>query len=153
MNGEYRSVHFDLDTKAMKRATGSSTKGYRQLKRSFEKFGFSHRQGSGYRSNNPMDKDEATVFVEKFGAENSWLADCLKSFEMTNSGASDYDFTEPLRDAARVAAQAKQKNVTGENKPQSGFSKGLTEMFESRPTERVASSGQEKVASSQNVME
>lgn len=111
MKGQYRSVNFDLSTKAMKETLGSSTKGYRIIQKSMQEFGFSHRQGSGYRSDKPLTKEETKQFVKAFGKANPWLADCVKAFDVTNSGRVDYDFTETLRAAAKEA-QGEKENVT-----------------------------------------
>ena len=102
MRGQYRSVNFDLSTKAMKETLGSSTKGYRIIQKSMQDFGFSHRQGSGYRSDKPLTKEETKQFVKDFGKANPWLADCVKAFDVTNSGRTDYDFTETLKTAAKL---------------------------------------------------
>ena len=110
MKGQYRSVNFDLSTKAMQEAIGSKTKGYSIIQKSMKEFGFSHRQGSGYRSDKPMSKEEVKGFIKAFGKANPWLADCVKAFDVTNSGRTDYDFTETLRTAAQ-AAKAETESV------------------------------------------
>lgn len=104
MRKEYRAVNFDLNTDAMQQVLGSKTKGYGLIKKSMENLGFEHRQGSGYRSLEPMTRAEAETFTHNLGRENPWLADCVKTFDITNSGIADYDFTDILRNAAYEAA-------------------------------------------------
>ena len=147
MSGQYRSLHFDFSTKNMKEELGSSTKGYAIIRKSLESNGFAHHQGSGYRSVKPMTKDEATVFVEKLGKENPWLANCTKSFEMTNSGRKDYDFTDTVRAAAR---SAKSENVTGSN---SVSRPSLTDMVKNMPVSTGASSESQMVSDNENINE
>lgn len=133
MAGQYRSVNFDLDTKEMKKTLGSSTKGYGMLRKSFKEFGFSHRQGSGYRSDKPMTRTDTINFVDDFGKANPWLADCVKTFDITNSGRADYDFTNALRSAAR---SAQSENVDGSS---SVSRPSLADMVRSMPTSSAAS--------------
>ena len=111
MKKEYRAFNFDLDTKAMFSELGSKTKGYDVLRRWFEKNRCEHRQGSGYRSLFPLTQIEATKLVERLGSENPWLASCVNRFDVTNSGANDFNFTDTLRVAALSAA----RNVAGIN--------------------------------------
>ena len=101
MKRQYRAVNFDLDTKAMFEVLGSKTKGYAIIKKSMKEFGFIHRQGSGYRSGKPLNKMELDEFVDNFGKSNPWLADCVKAFDVTDSGRTDFDFTETLKQSAR----------------------------------------------------
>lgn len=101
MKRQYRAVNFDLDTKAMLEVLGSRTKGYALIKKSMKEFGFVHRQGSGYRSIRPLNRDEIVAFVKKIGISNPWLADCVKAFDVTDSGRTDFDFTEALKQSAR----------------------------------------------------
>ena len=115
MKGQYRSVNFDLSTKAMQETIGSKTKGYSIIQKSMKEFGFSHRQGSGYRSDKPMTKKEVRKFVNDFGNANPWLADCVKAFDVTNSGRTDYDFTETLKTAAKKAEAGTESVSDGAN--------------------------------------
>ena len=132
MAGQYRSVNFDLKTKAMKQELGSATKGYGMLRKSFKEFGFSHRQGSGYRSDKPMTMAETRNFVDDFGKANPWLADCVKSFDVTSSGRADYDFTDALRSAAH---SAQSENVDGSS---SVSRPSLADMVQNMPASSAA---------------
>lgn len=111
MSGIFRAVNFDLDTKKMKESLGSATKGYGILRKSFKEFGFSHRQGSGYRSDRPMTITDIDKFIEKFSKANPWLCECVKTFDVTSSGKMDYSFADTIR-AAGAAAKA---NAAGVN--------------------------------------
>ena len=125
MRGQYRSVNFDLDTKAMQEVLGSKTKGYSLIKKSMKEFGFSHRQGSGYRSEKPMTRDESIQFAKSFGKANPWLTDCVKAFDVTNSGRADYDFTDTVKNAAR-SAQTTSESVSGNNEKETTVSNEST---------------------------
>ena len=115
MSGQYRFFFFDFDTAEMGRLLNSETKGYSIVRRWFKKNDVTHIQGSGYRSKNPLTKDDALAVVRKLGAENPWLATTVKSFVVTNAGKKDYDFS----DAVRNAAAASSKNVAGANDAES----------------------------------
>lgn len=105
MKGRYMFVNFDLSTDAMQAVLGSKTNGYAIIRKSMENLGFSHRQGSGYKSDEPMTKKQVRKFVNDLGRANPWLANCVKTFDITNSGVADYDFTNTLRNAANAAEQ------------------------------------------------
>ena len=58
-----KAINFDLDT-AMMNAYGVYPSGYQILQREFEKAGYTHRQGSGYVSNDLLTSDDVSQFIE-----------------------------------------------------------------------------------------
>lgn len=58
-----------------------------------------------------MLKDEIEVFVYNLTRANPWLSDCVKTFDVTSSGKTDYSFADTIR-AVGAAAKA---NTAGSN--------------------------------------
>ncbi|PIE74183.1 MAG: hypothetical protein CSA19_01055 [Deltaproteobacteria bacterium] len=67
-------INFDLDTKALREHLGEASKGYYKIKRFMLKNGFTHRQGSGYISNDAMDEKDVRFLIEKIKPSMPWLA-------------------------------------------------------------------------------
>ena len=76
-------INFDINT-AMLNAYGVYPSGYQILKREFEKAGYTHRQGSGYVSNDKISSDDVYQFIEKITAKYEWLYPCTKEMDVSN---------------------------------------------------------------------
>ena len=78
-----KAINFDLNT-AMMNAYGVYPSGYQILQREFEKAGYTHRQGSGYVSNNKITTKDVYSFINKITAKYEWLYPCTKEMDVSN---------------------------------------------------------------------
>lgn len=101
-----KAINFDLDTAKMK-DLGSYPNGYQQLEKSFKKYGFIHRQGSGYNSIKGMTESDIQYVVKQVVQENPWLAECVKKIDVTDIGRQ-HDLTAVVKRFAKVG-----QNVSG----------------------------------------
>lgn len=108
------AINFDLDTKKLKDIYVSSTgkkynRAYYDIKAFMKKNGFSHRQGSGYISKEPMTEMAATLIMKKMGNLMPWLKDCTKKIDLTIVG-NQFDLTDILNTKSNSAPK-QNKNV------------------------------------------
>lgn len=91
----YKAINFDLDTNALKEYYPRYQQAYSDLLKFFRTHDFSHRQGSGYVSNQKLSSadiiDLISLMLEKF----NWAQTCIKKIDVTNVGAQ-YDLTPLL---------------------------------------------------------
>lgn len=99
-----RAVYFDLDTNEMKKHLSSVPLGYACIKRSFQKQGFSHRQGSGYISNKALVSAEVLDAIENVVKENTWLCDCVKTID-TMEVSKMFELTGVVKDLKEQVQQ------------------------------------------------
>ncbi len=134
-----RAIYFDLDTNEMKKYFNSISLGYACLKRSFQKQGFTHRQGSGYISQKPILSANTYDIIEKVTKENPWLCDCVnkidvtvisKQFEMTG-------FVKGLKNVVQQLTPAEQK-AAKENELQAKLEMSTGKSVETLQQERSA---------------
>lgn len=85
-----KALNFDLDTTMLKQVynKNSYTNAYYEIRSFLEKNGFEHRQGSGYVSQKPMTTNRVSIIVRKMNQEFTWLADCVREFDVTSVGKS-----------------------------------------------------------------
>lgn len=79
-----KAINFDLDTKEMAKYMENISQGYYNLEKSLKKFGFEHRQGSGYISNQKLDNIDLAKKLKQVVQENTWLTKCVKAIDVTN---------------------------------------------------------------------
>ena len=91
----YKAIYFDLDTKKLKEHFPRYQKAYSDLLRFFKKKNFSHRQGSGYVSNEKMTTADIVDIIGDMKTEFEWLGACVKRVDVTNVGVQ-YDLKELL---------------------------------------------------------
>lgn len=104
-----KAINFDLDTVQM-RAMSLYPNGYGLLKKSFEKVGFTHRQGSGYISNDRLDSLRVIKIIDQIVQENPWLTECVKKIDVTDIGRQ-HDLTAVVKTlATQQSEQAEQGN-------------------------------------------
>lgn len=109
----YKAINFDLDTKAMKEY-GVLPNGYKSVGTSLSKYGFSHRQGSGYISNEKIKDADALDAIIKTTKENPWLGDCVKKIDVTNVGRQ-FDLTDAVKFSSKMATARAASNNTQKN--------------------------------------
>ncbi|MBO4266921.1 MAG: hypothetical protein J5910_06990 [Lachnospiraceae bacterium] len=86
----YKAINFDLDTRELAQYYKPYNKAYYEVKRFFKQHGFSHRQGSGYVSDNKLSTVEVMVIVDEFVHTFPWTGTCVEKIDVTNIGAQ-YD--------------------------------------------------------------
>lgn len=93
----YKAVYFDLNTNKLKKVYPgrSYVNAYKDLKRFFEKWGFSHRQRSGYISENKLNEGDVFDMTEALRDRFPWLKHCVNRLDVTNIGAQ-FDLAELL---------------------------------------------------------
>lgn len=84
----HKAFNFDLVIAELKQhyPDGHHTKAYKDIQIFMRKNGFSHRQGSGYRSERQMSDVEVLNIVEKLHTEFPWFANCVNKFDVTDVG-------------------------------------------------------------------
>ena len=85
-----KAINFDLDT-AMMNAYGVYPSGYQILQREFEKAGYTHRQGSGYVSNEMITHKAVSQFIEKITTKYEWFGNSVSRLDVTDIGNA-HDF-------------------------------------------------------------
>jgi virulence-associated protein VapD len=112
-NGERpKAFNFDLDTKELaKRGFSShfpaSLKPYNIIRAELKKLGFKHRQFSGYRSIEPLSKEDVFGIVTELHKALPWLCHCVKRFDVTDIGAQ-YDLSSAFACFAKESQTPKQ---------------------------------------------
>jgi virulence-associated protein VapD len=91
----YKAINFDLDTNRLKEYYPRYQQAYKDLLKFFKGKDFSHRQGSGYVSNNKMSSADIVDLIGDMQKEFDWSGTCIKKIDVTNVGAQ-YDLTELL---------------------------------------------------------
>ena len=107
-----KAINFDLDTTRM-RDIGLYPNGYYFLQKSFEKVGFSHRQGSGYISKEFLTESDVYLIVEGIVKEQSWLTECVKKIDVTDIGRQ-HDLTEVVKALGNEAFEQSDKPISEE---------------------------------------
>ena len=99
----FKAVNFDLDTHHLKEFY--PRKNYRQsyydLMRFFKKHDFSHRQGSGYISNNKMSTADIYDLMDDLVQQLPWIGECVNKIDVTNIG-QQHDLTDLLKPAKEI---------------------------------------------------
>lgn len=128
-----KAINFDLFTNKMK-AYGVYPDGYRTLGDSFEKYGFEHRQGSGYVSRQKLTSVQVFMIVQNVTKENAWLKNCVNKMDVSDVELNkQYDLTSiiintktpSLENAQEQQQQTEQKPNEGSEKPKKNDNVGL----------------------------
>ena len=69
-----KAINFDLDTSELRKTFKRYTDGSHLLRRTFEKLGFEHEQGSGYISEKEITNMDARDAIVALIKENPWVA-------------------------------------------------------------------------------
>lgn len=135
---QVRAVYFDLDTNEMKNHLTSVPLGYACIKRSFQKHGFSHRQGSGYISNVPITNTDATRAIIEVVKENTWLCDCVRNIDVMIAGRN-YAFASFVRNMKEDVAKQTlaEKKAAKENELQAKLEMSTGKSIETLQKERA----------------
>ena len=104
-----KAIYFDLDTNKMKNL-GIYPDGYRLLENEFKKHSFSHRQGSGYVSDNKLTEGDIYETVIQITERQPWLSECVKKIDVTDIGRQ-HDLTAVVKSlAAQQSEQIDQRS-------------------------------------------
>lgn len=66
------------------------------MKRFFKNHGFSHKQGSGYVSQNKINSQDIYLLIDALYEQYEWIAYCVKEFDVTNIG-TQYELASDIR--------------------------------------------------------
>ncbi len=88
----YKAINFDFDTNKLKTYYPRYQQAYYDLMAFFKKNDFSHRQGSGYVSNNKITSVDIVDLIGSLRDTFDWVSTCVKKIDVTNIGAQ-YDLT------------------------------------------------------------
>lgn len=94
----YKAINFDLDTHQLKEYYPGANyrQAYDDLRKFFERHNFSHRQGSGYISEEKLGTADIFDLMDELSHLFSWIGNCIKKIDVTNIG-QQHDLTELLR--------------------------------------------------------
>lgn len=87
-----KALNFDLDTKALKTYYCKTNNplevlgAYREIKKFLEQSGFSHRQWSGYTSDEPMTSGEVSFVITELSKQKPWFPECVRKCDVTDIG-------------------------------------------------------------------
>jgi len=92
----YKAINFDLDTNELKKFYPRYQQAYKDVLKFFKSRDFSHRQGSGYVSNQKLTSADIVDLMDDLRKSFAWTDTCIKKIDVTNVGAQ-YDLTELLK--------------------------------------------------------
>jgi virulence-associated protein VapD len=97
-----KAINFDLDTKALQQNyhNASWNNAYDDVRILLAKFGFVHRQGSGYVSSEPKSDKDVLRCIKKMCIELTWLSGCVNKLDVTEVGET-YDLTSMIKKAVK----------------------------------------------------
>ena len=96
----FKALNFDLDTHQLKEHYPGANyrKAYDDLRRFFRRHRFSHRQGSGYISDDKLATADIYDLMDELSHELPWIGICVNKIDVTNVGRQ-HDLTELLKPA------------------------------------------------------
>lgn len=94
----FKALNFDLDTHQLQEHYPSANyrKAYDDLRRFFKHHQISHRQGSGYISDNKLATADIYDLMDELSQQFPWIGKCVKKIDVTNVG-TQHDLIELLR--------------------------------------------------------
>ncbi len=81
-----KAINFDLDTKMLRNLYPSKNwrKAYKDIKEYMKINGFTHRQWSGYISNEPLSYQETTKILQRLVDTYEWAYDSIRIIDMSD---------------------------------------------------------------------
>lgn len=94
----FKAINFDLSTHKLEEfyTKGNYRNAYYDLRRFFKTHGFSHRQGSGYISDEKLSTADIYDLMDDLSHELLWIGECVNRIDVTNIG-SQHDITDLLK--------------------------------------------------------
>ena len=110
------AFNFDLDTSKLKQYYPNPNwrKAYDDLHIFFKERNFSHRQGSGYLSDNLLNDADIVKISKELGQKFSWLSQCVKKFDVTEVGLT-HDIVNIIKEQSDLVR--KFKKIYNNNSP------------------------------------
>jgi len=110
---QYKAINFDLEVDSLKKyytemTRKSYTCAYNDIGKYLENAGFSHRQGSGYVSNQPLTIYQVSKITKTLVKELPWISKCAKHFDVTNIG-TQYDLMGVITRSEKTVTKFTQK--------------------------------------------
>ena len=99
----FKALNFDLDTHQLKEYYPGINyrRAYDDLCRFFKRHRFSHRQGSGYISDDKLATADIYDLMDELSWQLPWSGVCVNKFDVTNVGRQ-HDLTELLKPAEDI---------------------------------------------------
>lgn len=98
MERKYRkAINFDLSVHELEKYYPDYRKAYYDVKRFFKKWGFEHRQGSGYISRDKLAQVDIADLLDAMSTELPWMGECVTRIDVTNIGRQ-HDLKDALRE-------------------------------------------------------
>lgn len=112
-----KAINFDLDTHCLQEYyTGKNYRqAYDDLRRFFKQHNFSHRQGSGYISDNKLATVDIYDLMDDLVQHFSWIENCVKKIDVTNVG-QQHDLKELLKPTEEITLDGSYLQALQENK-------------------------------------
>ena len=80
-----KAIDFDLRVADLKQYYGTNyTYAYKEIETFFLKYGFEHDQGSGYISNNKLERDDIIGIIYNLCKANPWFIKCVDDLRYTS---------------------------------------------------------------------
>lgn len=94
----FKAINFDLDTHKLKELYpgNSYQNAYDDLRRFFKRHGYSHRQGSGYISDEKQSTADIYDLMDELSTAYAWIGQCVNRIDVTNVGRQ-HDLTDLLK--------------------------------------------------------
>lgn len=98
----YRSVYFDLDTKALQKyyPNNSWRNAYQDIRNSMESYGFTHQQGSVYHSKKMITYYELIKAIKQLVKTYDWFPKCVRKCSYADISKS-HDLSEYIIEASK----------------------------------------------------
>ena len=99
----FKALNFDLDTHQLKEHYPGANyrQAYDDLRRFFKRHRFSHRQGSGYISDDKLATADIYDLMDELSRQFPWIGICVNKIDVTNVGRQ-HDLTELLKPAEDI---------------------------------------------------
>lgn len=93
-----KALNFDLNSKLLKDNYPSKhiSSAYRSIRRFLERYGFTHRQKSGYVSRQAISMADVGSIISEMAQSYTWLQLCIQQLDVTIVG-DEYSFLDYLR--------------------------------------------------------
>lgn len=96
-----KAVNFDLSTESVRAARPdqrTTAWAYEEIRDFMLCHGFSHRQYSGYLSNEPMGETQVLLVLLTLRTELPWFEDCVRTCDVTSRIGGSFDFASFLKE-------------------------------------------------------
>ncbi len=116
-NETRKAINFDLDTEKLRTYYCKTNndferlKAYNEIKDFLLGNGFSHRQWSGYTSDNPMSKSDVLFVITDLSKKKPWFPKCVNKCDVTEIG-DQFDLMCAIQEAANDSTDIQQVEIS-----------------------------------------